>query len=384
MGVGIFHFSFKKGFFQTDPMAKIHVVGGGPAGSIAAISAIRNGHNVIMSEEHETSGEPENCSGLFSCDGLKSLSDFINPKKFTITAIKGAIIHLPEENLTIRRKEPVGLVCNRASMDQELAISAQAEGAKIKYGNRINGSFESSNIIGADGPLSSVAMHFGFPKIKKFASTLQALIHYKSEDPEMVEVFLSNSLFPGFFGWIIPHDEYTAEFGVGVEMPGNMPSNVKNAWDRLLKMKGIRSDAKVKGAVIPLRIRGRTSMKRRGWNIILTGDAAGQVKATTGGGVVFGGNCAALAGMYATDPLKYEITWRTRFWPDLALHERIHDFLATAPESSLSSLGRMFKKLNIDGYLSDYGHMDRPTKMLRLQLLSYIFKNFQERNLLTR
>lgn len=352
-------------------MAKIHVVGGGPAGSIAAISAIRSGHDVILSEEHTVSGRPENCSGLFSCDGLESLSDFMDPRRFAIAPMRGAVIHMPGSSLTVRRKDPVGFVCDRAAMDQELAIGAQAEGAKMRYGDRVDGSFESSNVIGADGPLSSVATHFGFPRIGRYASTLQALVPHRSEEPDMVEVFLSNSSFPGFFGWVIPHDECTAEFGVGVEMPGD----ARGAWDALLKIKGIDADMKPRGALIPLRIRGKTAMRRRGWNILLTGDAAGQVKATTGGGVIFGGNCAALAGRHATDPLRYELEWRTRFWPDLALHGMIHGFFAGASESSLSSLGRTFKKLNIDDYLSDHGHMDRPTRMLRPQLLAHIFRN---------
>lgn len=224
-------------------MAKVHVVGCGPAGSIAAISAIRSGHDVIISEEHEVSGRPENCSGLFSCDGLRSLSGFMDPRRFAIAPMRGAVIRMPGEELTVRRKEPVGFVCDRASMDQELAISAQAEGAKIMYGHRVDNSFESSNVIGADGPLSTVAAHFGFPKIRKFASTLQALLPYRSEEPDMVEVFLSNSRFPGFFGWMIPHDECTAEFGVGVEISGD----VRGAWNALLKIKGVNTDAKPRG-----------------------------------------------------------------------------------------------------------------------------------------
>jgi flavin-dependent dehydrogenase len=255
-------------------------------------------------------------------------------------------------------------------MDRELAHKAEDEGADIRYGERVDGSFHSSNVIGADGPLSSVASHFGFPRIKRFASTLQAIMPYRSEEHDMVEVFLSNSMFPGFFGWIIPQDEYTAEFGVGVET-----GDVQSAWKALLKLKKLEDSVKPNGAIIPLRMRDKTSMRNRSWNVILAGDAAGQVKATTGGGVVFGGNCAALAGKFATNPLRYEMEWRARFWPDLTFHGMVHRFFAKSPDESLSSLGKTFKKLNIDVYLSDYGHMDRPIRMLRPQLLTHIFRN---------
>ncbi|MEW6748415.1 MAG: NAD(P)/FAD-dependent oxidoreductase [Candidatus Micrarchaeota archaeon] len=352
-------------------MAKLHVVGGGPAGSIAAISALRSGHDVVVSEEHPVSGIPENCSGLFSVDGLESLSSYMSWQKLAIAPIRGAHIHMPGQSFTVRRKEPVGYLCDRAAMDQELAARAQNEGAEYRYGERVDGDFRSKNIIGADGPLSSVALRFKFPAIRRFASTLQANVPYKSEEPDMVEVFLSNSLFPGFFGWIIPHDDRNAEFGVGVEMPGH----VGGAWRALLRQKGMPTDVKPRGAIIPLRMRGISAMRKDGYNVLLAGDAAGQVKATTGGGVIFGGNCAALAGRFATDPLRYEMEWKARFGPDLAMHAAIRRFFSGATDRSLSSLGRTFKKLNIDAYLSGHGHMDRPTRMLRPQLLAHIFRN---------
>lgn len=352
-------------------MAKLHVVGGGPAGSIAAMSALRSGHDVVVSEEHPVSGLPENCSGLFSCDGLGSLSSYMDWRKTAIAPMRGAVIHLPGHTFSVRRKEPVGYLCDRSALDQELARRAEDEGARFLYGDRVKGPFRSKHVIGADGPLSSVALRFGFPKMTKFASTLQARIPHRCEETDMVELFVSNSLFPGFFAWVIPHDERTAEFGVGVEMPGD----VLKAWKALLRMKKAGAEVKPRGAVIPLRMRGRTGMKRGGRTILLAGDAAGQVKATTGGGVIFGGNCAALAGRFATDPLRYELEWRTRFGPDLAMHGIIHRFLAGSTDRSLSALGRTFKKLNIDVYLSDHGHMDRPTRMLRPQLLAHIFRN---------
>jgi len=353
-------------------MAKIHVVGGGPAGCISAISALRAGHDVAVSEEHKVSGLPENCSGLFSCEGLDTLSKYADCRRFAIAPIRGANIHLPGQTLRVRREKPVGFVCDRASVDQELARTAEEEGARFFYGERVSGSFRAQNIIGADGPASSVALRFGFPRIKRFASTLQARIRHQAEEPDMVELFISRSMFPGFFGWVIPHDERSAEFGVGVEMP----NKALDAWNALLRIKKTDPGSqRPRGAVIPLRVRGRTGMRKDGLNVVLAGDAAGQVKSTTGGGVIFGAGCAALAGRYAAEPLRYEAEWRMRFGPDLAAHTLIHSFLSGRTDRSLSSLGRTFKKLNLDVYLSDHGHMDRPTRMLHPQLISHIFRN---------
>jgi len=352
-------------------MTKIHIVGAGPAGSIAAISALRSGHEVVVSEEHPSAGLPQNCSGHFSKDGLDSLKQFADYRKTIINPIRGAHIHLAGEKLSVRRGSPVSFVCDRAALDTAFASHAEDEGAKINYGERILSRFHSDNIIGADGPHSAVARHFSFPPIRKFAATLQAMVDYKCEDRDMVEVYLSNDAFPGFFGWVIPHDECHAEFGVGVELP----HRAADAWSRLLKTKGVRAPPRPKGFIIPMEVRARTAKAAGRRNVVLVGDAAGQVKATTGGGVVFGGNCASIAGRRITHPGAYEAEWKGRFGLDLAIHSFIHDYIASQTDIQLAAIGKRLKKLNCEEYLARNGHMDHPTRMLHPEIVSHFIKN---------
>jgi flavin-dependent dehydrogenase len=352
-------------------MAKVHVVGAGPAGSIAALSALRNGDEVVVSEDHPVAGIPRNCSGLFSIDGLQSLSQFVDYRKHVINTIHGADILLGSSAFSIRRKSPVACVCDRTALDQTLASNAEHEGARMNYYERVNGHYHSESIIGADGPLSHVAFSHGFPKIRKYAATLQARIPFRCRDPHAVEMFLSNDRFPGFFAWVIPHDEYTAEFGIGVELP----HRAQDAWRRLLKLKGVSSVPHPTGAIIPLEVRSKTALRVGKRTILLAGDAAGQVKSTTGGGVIFGGNCAALAGKYHSQPLRYELEWRARYGADLVFHQLLHGYLASRRDSELSILGTRLKKLNFEVYLSNHGHMDRPTRMLRPALVAHMVKN---------
>lgn len=354
-------------------MPNIHVVGAGPAGSIAAISALRRNHSVEISEEHDSAGMPRNCSGLFSKDGMESLRAFVDYHDHIINPINGADIFLAGERFSVRRKEPVAFVCDRTAMDQALASRACDEGAKISYKERINSiaKLRSDNIIGADGPLSFVAKAFHFPKVRKHVSTLQAEIRYRCEDPHALEMHISRERFPGFFGWVIPHDEGTAEFGVGVLAP----DNANDAWKHLLKLKKIDPLSSPRGSLIPLRARSRTAGRFGKKNVILVGDAAGQVKSTTGGGVIFGGNCAAIAGENPTNPLGYEIAWRARFGADMAMHAMLHHYIASLSDAQLSALCRRIKKTNLDEYLSLHGHMDRPTRMVGMAAVLHLLKN---------
>lgn len=349
-------------------MADVHIVGAGPIGSLAALSALKAGHNVVVSEEHVQAGLPENCSGLFSKDGLTSLK--IDYKKMIINKIYGADVFLADQLLEIRKKEPVGFVLCRSSLDNYLANLAEIKGAKIRYNDRIKDKFLSKTIIGADGPHSIVARHFNFPKIPSFAATLQETISYKSDDLSIVQVYLSEK-FPGFFGWVIPKNEYFAEFGVGV----TLPNNPLNAWNHLLKLKKVAS-VKPKGWIIPIRTRPKTTYSGK-YKVLLAGDAAGQVKSTTGGGVIFGGQCAEIAGR-SLNPIQYDLEWNLRFGPDLKIHRLINGYLSSKTDRELSMLGQKLKKLNCDSFLSNFGHMDKPTKMISPNILTHIFRCLNE------
>lgn len=353
-------------------MAKVHVVGAGPAGSIAAVSAVRNGHNVVMSEEHEKAGIPEHCSGLFSLEGLESLKQMISYKKFVINRLWGANIYFGKEKLTVRAKKAVGCACDRSEMDAELASRAEMEGVKINFKERVNENFHASNIIGADGPNSTVAKHFKMGKIPKYVSTLQAKVEMRFEEPGSVEIYLSKKNFPGFFGWVIPHNTDSAEFGVGVQLP----NNALDAWNALLKIKKVKEAPKPSGALIPISLRETTAKRIDKKNVLLVGDAAGQVKSTTGGGVIFGGGCAKLAGKFAENPTRYEIEWRLRYGTDLMLHKMIRDFLDNLSDNRLEEFGRRLQKMRMDEYLSRNGSMDRLTSMIKPQMVIHLIKNF--------
>jgi flavin-dependent dehydrogenase len=340
---------------------------------MTAISAIRQRNaKVLVSEEHQISGVPTHCSGLFSSDGLESLKDFIDYRKLVRNRMTGALVHLGDSQLRIETKKEVAFVCDRAAFDQQLAANAEKEGATVEYGNRItrDTQLRSTNVVGADGPNSFIANCFGFPRIRSYVNTLQAVLPYAAEDLHKVEVFLSNSRFPGFFGWVIPHDEETAEFGCG----SMLPHNVNKSWLELLKLKGVRRTPAPTGAIIPISVRKQTAKRSSGRNVLLVGDAAGQVKATTGGGVIFGGNCARIAGKYFNDPLHYELSWKRRYLPDLLAHNAVHHYLAGKSDEQLTRLGTKLKAAGLEQFLSSKGHMDKPSRMLGFEAVRVLLK----------
>ncbi|MEW6328542.1 MAG: NAD(P)/FAD-dependent oxidoreductase [Candidatus Micrarchaeota archaeon] len=346
------------------------VVGGGPCGSIAAGEIARLGRGVRIYEEHARVGMPVQCSGLVSKTGLDSLK--INYRRAVEQEIRGAMFHSPNGNtLLVRAREAKAFVINRTKFDQICADEAERSGAKIILKKRAGkeDALSAKIVIGADGANSSVARWFGFPKITEYIYCYQ--IDYENarvDDPRLVQVFLSNRLAPGLFGWVIPTSGESARVGVGV----NAPSLLRTHFEKLLSLPQVSrvlEDAKgvssLAGA-IPVRVRKKTAKGK----VLLVGDAAGQVKATTGGGVVFGGLCARLAGRIAaeslegkTKPTEYERAWRKNYGRDLELHHRIRVFLNSLDDSRLEKYFALAKKLHIEKFLVRHGDMDRPTLM---------------------
>ncbi len=356
-------------------MAKVHVIGAGPAGSIASISSVREGHNVILSEEHKTAGIPENCSGLFSKSGLENFSSYVNYKKHVINEMRGASISFAGEEFTVRANRAMGYVCRRAEFDQDLALTAESEGVKVHYNERITNTFHASNIIGADGPHSIVANYFKMGKINRHISTLHATCNYPVHDSHIVYVYLDTRIAPGFFAWVIPHDEETAEIAVGV----SLPHSVSDSWKKFLKFINVKNAPKPKGAVIPAETRPKTALSANGKNVLLVGDAAGQVKATTGGGVIYGAQCAMIAGRNISSPLFYEFEWKAKLGTDILLHRFINDFISSKSNSQLRWIGRKLRNMRFDEYLSKHGSMDSPSSMIKPQAVVHMIKNIMNK-----
>ncbi|MEM3031159.1 MAG: NAD(P)/FAD-dependent oxidoreductase [Candidatus Micrarchaeia archaeon] len=347
-------------------MFDVHVVGAGPAGCAAAAAACREGARVLLSEEHEKIGEPERCSGLVSKTGLDSFG--FDYSKAVLNTIDSARCHSPSGNcIELRFRETIAHVISRAAFDLLCAEKAESEGAKLETGVRVKRTdLRGRRIIGADGLSSAVAEWFGFPPLRRFVSCWQADFERAAvSELHTVEVFLSHKFAPGFFAWLIPLNEERVRVGVGVRPPANSKKCFE-VFVRHPKVANVLKKARVASRcayAIPLNVREKTGEGR----VFLAGNAAGQVKATTGGGVFFGGACGRLAGELAAQGKsgeEYEPAWRAEYGSDLALHERAREFYNSLSEAQIERYFSLAKLLQADRFLSSFGHMDRPSLML--------------------
>ncbi|MFB5609799.1 MAG: dehydrogenase, partial [Nitrosarchaeum sp.] len=102
-----------------------------------------------------------------------------------------------------------------------------------------------------------------------------------------VEVFFDQEKYPGFFAWIIPSGEGKGKIGVA-----GKGINVGEAIEKFLEIKG--SYSTIRKIYAPIWIKGPIDKFIDGKTITI-GDAAGQAKPTTAGGIYSSG----MGGIYA-------------------------------------------------------------------------------------
>lgn len=258
----------------------ISVIGAGPAGSYLAYLLAKKGWKVNVYEEHNQIGLPVQCTGIVT----DSLRKFIPiRKKFLINKLNKVKVFSANEKLDIDIKKSNLVIC-RKEFDRYLADKAMDAGAKYFLGWKFIG-FDGKNIkfnkgvkktdvlIGADGVHSKVSKLLG----NKFqlVTGVQARVNAKV-DKDVFETYFDRE----YFGFIVPESPNIAR--VGIMGFKNIDLNFKKFLREKIGKCKIRE---YQSGVVPLY---NSSVKVNKRNIYLLGDAAGQVKATTFGGIVQG------------------------------------------------------------------------------------------------
>jgi digeranylgeranylglycerophospholipid reductase len=363
------------------------VVGGGPAGAIAARYAARNGAKTLLIEEHASIGSPVQCTGLISTKALIECE--LGEGNFVLAKIRGAFVYAPNgEETCVRGKDIKAYVVDRKIFDRALVEIAVDEGVDILLKTRFldmdNGKISvMSNgekkeircdiIIGADGIQSSVGRAAGLPRCEKFLSGIQFEAPYIPKDTEYVEIFTGNEIAPGFFGWAVP---FSGMARIGLAKNPGLPASYY--LEKLLhhpvvasRYRGSRTEHVVGG--IPLGPPRKTASNR----IMLVGDAAGQVKPTSGGGIYMGAVCAKIAGEVAAKASRkecgledYERKWRSAVGRELDIGMRIHKSIGKLSDENLNEFIAFLNKPEIRELITEYGDMDHPSVLLGKLILS--------------
>ncbi len=296
------------------------IAGGSVAGLLCAREIARQDHKVLVIEEDYEIGTPEHCGGLVSVPAMYELG--IIPMRSTLdNKVKSALIVSPSgKSFTLDARPQQVIVLDRREFDKQIAHQAEVNGAEIRVRSSLrevtkdgvrtsDGEIKCKIVVDARGVSSLIR--------KDRTGILQSAqyeVYADWVDKERVEVYLDQEKYPGFFAWIIPTRRDEAKVGVA-----GMGINAAAVLDEFIKRKGKYST--VRKIFAPIWIKGPIK-KFVTRNIVTIGDAAGQSKPTTAGGIYSSGLGGILAGSAISKfiesekdkhLLEYQKNWFNRF-----------------------------------------------------------------------
>jgi geranylgeranyl reductase family protein len=285
------------------------IAGGSISGLLAAREITAQGNkSVIVLEEDPEIGTPQHCGGLVSMEGIKNLG--VIPSSNMIEGkIKQAKISSPSQSLHLNTEGQNIIALDRRLLDKHVALQAQRNGVEIRTrcsvrsvsakklkvdnnhpdSNQIiktsEGDFSCKFFVDARGVASIIQKNrYGI------LQSAQYEVYASWIDNGKVEVQFDRDKYPGFFAWIIPTGHGVGKVGVagkGINAATALKSYMDNKGEKYSVVRKVYAPICVSGPI--------ENFISDGQNVII-GDAAGQTKPTTAGGIYSCGMAGILAG----------------------------------------------------------------------------------------
>jgi len=228
---------------------------------------------------------------------------------------------------------------------------------KDKKNNKVR-TIKTEKIIGADGPSSTVAKAAGLESKSKFYIGMQAKVKLKTK-ANVFETYFGTE-FPQFFGWVVPESENIVRLGLGALQ------NTKEYFYKFLETRTGKKDIDCwESGIFPIYDPKKTIQKE---NIYLIGDAATQVKATTGGGIIPSFKAAHTLLDCINKNKNYDKEYKKQSGRELWLHLKIRNSLNKFSDNDYGNLLKLMDQDKVKKILKKYDR-DSPIPMVTNLLL---------------
>ena len=336
-------------------MYDVIVAGGSIAGLLSAREIARDGHSVLVIEEGFEVGTPEHCGGLVSKKALDELGIEPSVKSFD-SKIKLAKIFSPGgKYFEVDSTKQQIIVVNRLELDKQIARQASDLGAKIMVKTRFqekipngvntsNGDISCKYFIDCRG----VSVLVNKDRDGTFL-TAQYEIYADWIRDGVVEVYFDQEKYPGFFAWVIPSGNNVGKVGVSGKNIDTL-----TIIHEFLEKKGDYSI--IRKIYAPIWIKGPIKEFVNN-DTLVVGDAAGQAKPTTAGGIFSCGMAGIMAGKAVSMALKtndssklinYEKTWRQKFGNEFEKQSMARKVLSRVDNQTINKLFELITPEIID------------------------------------
>ena len=362
------------------------VVGAGPVGSTIAYYLSNYGLDVAIIDKKKQIGDPLQCAGILS-KHIFELNEL--PEDVILNEVKGLFLHTKNHILNVSKEDTEAYVIDRIAYDEFLLNRAVGSGTKLINNKVIDVDSEggitylsdgqkikSKIIIGCDGYNSTLSKIIGNTQEKFMAS--QALVKIdeismnsfrnttKSVD-DYVDTYLLTDILPGFL-WIIPlkNDLYR----IGLFSSQNHKTQAEFLKNFTTDNFDCEIIEKYKG-FIPIFDGKNDIVKNR---LLLIGDAANQIKPTSGGGLLIAFDSCKMAKEYVIRAieeededilLRYQKEFRKKYLKEFNYQFKVQKTLNLLSDEDLDYLFNNLKKNDGEKLISEYGDMDNQSKLVK-------------------
>ncbi len=372
----------------------VTIIGAGPIGSTLAYELAKEDINVCLIDKKKVIGLPLQCAGIINKRVL-DVNQF--PDELILNKAKGAVLHSKNHSLSVSKEEDQAIIIDRVALDQFLYNRAIENGAHSYLSSKVvaiddvegkvsfqiesaEKSIRSKIIVGADGPLSIVSSAFGNDFDYYCASQYLVEIEEDNNNMSFVDLYAYGDLFPGFI-WQIPVNENIFRIGLFSNYDYKRQDEILN--DFLMndfQYENYEIIEKYRGK-IPIYNKENKLFKNRA---LIIGDAASQVKPTTGGGLLIGFEAVKMVknaivkaldsedfnslnlekethddSKILQDCLKsYQEDFEERFIKEFSYQFKVQKTLCTLSDDDLDYFFEKLIEKEADKLISEYGDMD--------------------------
>jgi digeranylgeranylglycerophospholipid reductase len=353
-------------------MRDVVIVGAGPAGSYLAFCLAKEGLDVLLLEEHAEVGDGVICTGII---GREAYDRFALPEEATVGSLQHVRFYSPSGKVVDYDADaPLAAIVSRKKFDGALARRAVTAGAELWTGSRVSHvsvearaarlelrragrpqSVSSRLCVLSTGYGSGLIRRCGFTGPRHRIQGAQAVVPFLNRDH--AGIYLGSRFAPHGFGWSVPIGGGLARIGVVTDrLAPRYLRRILNRPDvRSHRATAANGSVQIQACPIPVGTLDETVSDR----LMVVGEAAGQVKTTTQGGIYYGLLCAEIAAEVAAGAFRagdlsraalasYDKRWRAKLEAELKLGLLIREFYS---ELSDRQVDRLFDLARVEGVM---------------------------------
>lgn len=333
------------------------VVGAGPVGSHTAYQLADRGLSVCLIDKKKKIGTGSICAGVI---GREAFERYDLPSDTVVRNINSVSFFSPfGQRLEYEQENAFAYVVDRDQFDSKLLQKARKRGVEVYLNGRVkdisgapyfysvktnNQVFQTKAIVIATGVDCKLHEKVGLTRPPQYLYGSQVVLTVP-HSPSKLEIHIGRDFAPGSFGWLVPFQKGHAKIGLLLAQSGR--KWLKKFIEQRLGIS--RGFAEEKIQIKPIAF-GPAKKSVTG-NILSVGEAAGQVKTTTGGGIFYGMLCSEIAAERLAQTIKngfnlsdYEITWRSALVSELDIGRNLRSIAARLSDEEVENLFSFVKQ----------------------------------------